>query len=159
MSTPSTPDTTPLHLRTTLVTAGPACAIVLTDEQVEQLGAGKRAPVRVTIGETTERLRVARMGGQNLIGFNKQVRAAFGVEAGDVVEAVIEVDDAPRTVDVPDDLAAALRQAPDAQALFEALSFTHAKEYARWVTEAKRPETRARRVAQTIELLRAGKTR
>jgi len=63
----------------------------------------------------------------------------------------------PREVEIPEALASALANAPEALAAFEALSFTHRKQYARAVAEAKRPETRDRRVAQTVEKLRQGK--
>jgi uncharacterized protein YdeI (YjbR/CyaY-like superfamily) len=63
----------------------------------------------------------------------------------------------PRTVEVPHDLARALRGAPAAKAAFDGLSYTHRKDYATWVAEAKRPETRARRVEETIRLLAAGR--
>jgi uncharacterized protein YdeI (YjbR/CyaY-like superfamily) len=63
----------------------------------------------------------------------------------------------PRTVEVPPDLARALRRAPAARTAFDGLSYTHRKDYATWVAEAKRPETRARRVEETIRQLAAGR--
>ena len=71
----------------------------------------------------------------------------------------IELDEAPREVDVPADLAAALAADPQATASFERMTFTHRKEYARWVAEAKRDETRQRRAAQAVEMIKAGKSR
>ena len=62
--------------------------------------------------------------------------------------AAVELDEAPREVEVPVDLAAALAADPQAAASFEQMAFTHRKEYARWIAEAKRDETRQRRVAQ-----------
>ncbi|GAA2943500.1 hypothetical protein GCM10010458_30870 [Microbacterium luteolum] len=101
-----------LRLHTVLIGRGPAAAIVLSDEQVASLGAGKVFPVAVTIGGRTARLRLARMGGENLIGFTKAVRADLGLEAGQEIDAVIRVDSAERTVDVPAELAAALDADP-----------------------------------------------
>lgn len=141
-----------LHVRTTLEPVGPATAIELTDAQVEELGGGKRAAVRVAIGDKSARLRLAGMGGCNLIGLSKAARAELGVEIGDTVDAVIELDEAERTVDLPDDLAAALRAA-GLQKSFDALSYTRRKEAARGVTEAKRAETRERRIAAVIASL------
>jgi uncharacterized protein YdeI (YjbR/CyaY-like superfamily) len=94
------------------------------------------------------------MRGEFLVGLNREVRQAAGVAAGDTVEALIELDTDARTVDVPDDLAAALAGDDVASQAFETLSFTHRKEYVRWIEEAKRDETRARRVAGTLERLR-----
>jgi uncharacterized protein YdeI (YjbR/CyaY-like superfamily) len=69
----------------------------------------------------------------------------------------LEADDRPRTVDPPPDLAAALAADPGARAAFDGLSFTHQREYAQWVAEAKREATRRRRVAQAVEMLRDGR--
>lgn len=136
-----------LTIRTVLEPSGPATAIELTDAQVDELGGGKRAAVRVTIGGRSARLRLAVMGGQNLIGLSKAARAELGVEIGDEVEALIELDDAPREIEVPDDLAAALAAVPGAREAFDALAPSHRKEHVRAVLEAKKPETRERRVA------------
>ncbi|MFT4165363.1 MAG: YdeI/OmpD-associated family protein [Microlunatus sp.] len=143
-----------LLVKTVLEPTGPATAIELTDAQVVELGGGKRAAVRVTIGDRTARLRLAVMGGKNLIGLSKAVRAELGVEIGDEVTASIEVDAAERVVEVPDDLAAALDAEPGLRAVFDALPYSHRKEHVRAITDAKRPETRARRVAAAIEMLR-----
>jgi uncharacterized protein YdeI (YjbR/CyaY-like superfamily) len=71
----------------------------------------------------------------------------------------IELDVAPREVEVPEALAKALTDDPQAKAAFERMAFTHRKEYARWIAEAKREETRQRRVQQALEMIRVGKTR
>ncbi|HWT33106.1 MAG TPA: YdeI/OmpD-associated family protein [Microbacterium sp.] len=142
-----------LRIRTTLQPQGPATAIELTDEQVSALGGGKRAAVRVSIGERTVPLRLGVMGGRNLIGLSKAARADLGVEIGDTVEAVVELDMQERSVDVPDDLAAALGADPSVRAAFDALPYTARKEHARAVSEAKRPETRERRIAAIVAQL------
>jgi uncharacterized protein YdeI (YjbR/CyaY-like superfamily) len=98
------------------------------------------------------------MRGETLLGLNRGVRESAGVRAGDTVEVAIELDTTPREVDMPEALASALAGDPAAKAAFEALAFTHRKEYARWVEDAKRQETRERRVTQTLEMLRVGKT-
>jgi uncharacterized protein YdeI (YjbR/CyaY-like superfamily) len=99
------------------------------------------------------------MKGEFLLGLSREVREGAGVQAGDDVEVAIELDQAPRTVEVPEALAAALAADPEASAVFEGMAFTHRKEYARWIDEAKRAETQQRRVQQAIEMIRAGKTR
>lgn len=143
-----------LTLDSVLEPFGPACAIFLTDEQVAQLGSTKTPPVLVTIGGTTARLRVARMGGQNCIGLSKAARAQLGVEIGDEVEVTIVPDTAERTVEVPPELASALDADPEARAAFEKLAYTRRKELARGVAEAKRSETKERRVAAALGELR-----
>jgi hypothetical protein len=148
-----------LTIQATLEPRGPAGALVLSDEQVEQLGGGRRPPVRVTVKGETFRGRVSPMGGENLIGFSKAVRAQTGVEVGDAVDARIELDDAPRTVDVPEPLERALARDAEARAAFDALAYTHRREYAEWIAGAKRDQTRERRVAQALEMLRQGRTR
>lgn len=144
-----------LTVRTVLDPHGPATAIVLSDAQVAELGGGKRAAVRVTIGTASVRLRLGVMGGQNLIGISKANRAALGVEIGDEIEAHIELDEAPREVEIPAELAAALDADPLVRARFEAQSFTARKEDARAVADAKREETRERRILAIVERLRA----
>jgi hypothetical protein len=144
-----------LHLNTVLEPLGPATAIELTDDQVEELGGGRRAAVRVTIGGRTALLRLGVMGGHNLIGMSKAARAELGVEIGQTVDAVIELDTADRVVEVPDDLAAALDADPALRAGFDALAFTHRKEHVRSVVEAKQQATRERRIVAVVEKVRA----
>ena len=147
-----------LQLTTTLEPRGPAAAVILDDEQVAAIGEGpKRFPVRATINGYSWRTTVTRMGGENMLGLNREVRAGAGVEAGDSVEVLIELDTEPREVEVPAALAAALAQDAAAKTAFDGMSFTHRKEYARWIEEAKREETREKRVSQALEMLREGK--
>jgi len=72
------------------------------------------------------------------------------------VRVSIELDTEPRTVTVPDDLRSALADDDAAREAFEKLSYTHRREYVEWIEEAKRPDTRARRIAGTIERVCAG---
>ena len=149
-----------LRLSTTLVPRGPAAAVVLSDEQVAVVGEGaKRFPVVATVNGHTWRTTVTRMRGEFLLGLNREVREQARVEAGDTVHVELELDTAPREVEVPQALAAALALDAEADANFARLAYTHRKEYARWIEEAKRDETRQRRVAEALELLRQGKTR
>lgn len=131
---------------------GPATAIVLTDAEVEALGGGKRAAVKVTIGSKSAALRLAVMGGKNVIGISKANREVLGIEIGDTVTATVELDAAPRTIDLPDDAAKALTNAKLRKA-FDALAPSHQKEHVRAITEAKQPETRARRIAALLAKL------
>ncbi len=149
-----------ISFRTTLQKRGPAAAVVLDEAQVEAVGEGKkRFPIKATVAGHSWRGSVARMRGEYLLGLNKEVRAAAGVEAGDEVEVELALDGEERTVEVPPALAAALAGDAAAKAAFDGLAYTHRKEFARWVAEAKKEETRERRVAQALEMLHEGKTR
>jgi Bacteriocin-protection, YdeI or OmpD-Associated/Domain of unknown function (DUF1905) len=143
-----------------LVRRGPAAAVVLEDDQVAIVGEGAmRFPVKATINGYTWRGSVTRMGGEFLLGLSRAVREAAGAEAGDTVELRLELDTEPREVELPQALADALASDDAARTAYERLAYTHRKEFARWVAEAKRDATRDRRVAQTLEMLRAGRTR
>ena len=115
-----------------------------------------RAPVRATVNGHEFRTTLASMGGRVLLGLNREVRDAAGVAAGDRVAVALELDQEPRVIDVPADFAAALDAEPALRAAFESLSYTHRREYVRWITEAKRAETRRARVEKSTELLRKG---
>ncbi len=154
------PVTDPLRLSAVLEARGPAGAFVLTDDQVAAIGGGKKAfPVTVSVDGRTVALRLARMGGENLIGLSKAARAEVGVELGSTYDVEISADAGERTVEVPDDLASALTAEPAVEAAFAAMAYSHRKEYVRWITEAKKAETRATRVAKAIEMIKAGETR
>jgi hypothetical protein len=113
-----------------------------------------RPPVRGTVNGTPIRGRLSVYGGATFLGLRREIRDAAGIDVGDVVDVVLERDDEPREVDVPAELEARLHAG--ARAAFDALAFTHRREYAEWVGEAKRPETRARRAERAVEMLRDG---
>ena len=115
-----------------------------------------RPPVRITIRGHTWRTTPGVYDGVGHVVVNRAVKAATGVDAPDRVQVAIELDTEQRTVTVPADLRAALGEAPDAKVAFAGMSFTHRREYVEWVEEAKKPETRARRIARTVERVRAG---
>ena len=92
-----------------------------------------------------------------MIVVNRAVKTATGVDAPERVHVRIELDTEPRTVSVPRDLAEALGADSVAQKAFASMSFTHRREYVEWVEEAKRPETRTRRIAATVARVRDGK--
>ncbi len=134
-----------------------ATGIEVPEDVVAALGSGSRPAVTVTVGAHSYRTTVARMGGRFLVPLSAENRTAAGVAAGDQVDVDIEPDTAPRQVEVPADLADALANDDAARATFDGLSFTHRKEWVRWVDEAKKPETRATRLAMTVESLHDGK--
>ena len=122
-------------------------------EVVEALGGKGRIPVTATFNGVPYRGSIVRMGGGAVLGVQKAIMAEAGVRVGDSITVVVRNDEGPREVDVPVDLAEALARNGAARAAFEGLSFSHKREYVRSVTEAKRPETRARRIELTIEQL------
>lgn len=129
-----------------------ATGVEVPDDVVTGLGSNKRPPVRVTINGYTYRSTIARMGGRFLLPISAEARSSADIAAGDEIDVTVELDDAPREVRVPDDLAAALHAA-GVRARFDALSFTHRKEHVRAVEEAKAAATRERRIAKAVETL------
>jgi bifunctional DNA-binding transcriptional regulator/antitoxin component of YhaV-PrlF toxin-antitoxin module len=123
--------------------------IVIPPEIVAALGAGKRPPVRITLRGHTWRSTVAVMGGDFMVGVPVEHREKAGVKGGDHVEVVLELDDAPRTVEVPQDFAAALAAA-GARDRFDALAWSHRKEHVRAIEEARAPATRSRRIEKAV---------
>ena len=145
-----------MEFRATVVLGGKtATGIRVPDEVVEKLGSGKRPPVVVTVGGYSYRTTVAPMSGAYFVPLAAEHREAAGVQAHQEVDVDIELDPAPRVVELPDDLATAMDDA--ARSAFDGLATSHKKEWVRWVTEAKKPETRTARIEKTVEGLRAGK--
>ncbi|MGY1704089.1 YdeI/OmpD-associated family protein [Geodermatophilus sp. SYSU D00697] len=145
-----------MEFRTTVVLGGKtATGLQVPDEVVAALGAGKRPPVVVTVGPHTYRTTVATMSGAFWVPLAAEHREAAGVRAGQEVDVRVELDTASRDTPLPDDLAAALDDG--ARAFFDGLAPSHRKEWVRWVEEAKKPETRAARIAKAAESLRAGR--
>ena len=119
---------------------------------VEKIFGAKRVPVKAWINGAEYRGSVFRMGGKYMMAVPKVFRDAAGIKAGEKITVTIEKDTAKRTVEVPQDLADALEKAGLTET-FSKMSYTHQKEYARSIEEAKKPETRARRIEKAIELL------
>ncbi len=130
-----------------------ATGIPVPDDVVAQLGGSKKPAVTVTIGDYIYRTTVASMYGGFIFPLSSEHRAAAGLSAGDPVEVTLELDLAPRTVEVPDDLAAAL-DAASLRPTFDALAPSHQKAHVTSVEGTKNPETRARRVAAVVVKLR-----
>ena len=148
---------TVLTFRTILeATGGNNVGIVVPDEVVSAFGRGKRVPVSVTVdGVYTYSTSITSMGGRFLASFNAATRAATGRGAGDEIEVRLEVDEAPRTVAVPDALQAALDSDPGAHAAWKSLSYSKQKAHALSVSSARTEETQQRRLAKVLESLRA----
>lgn len=115
-----------------------------------------RPPVRGTVNGTPIRGRLSVYGGATYLGLRREIREAAGIGPGDAVEVVLELDDAPRDVQIPAELEAVLAGDDALRAAFAALAFTHRREYAEWVGEAKRRQTRDARAAKAAQMLRDG---
>jgi hypothetical protein len=149
-----------MRFRTTILQSGKTAAgIRIPDEIVEALGSGRRPPVRVTINGFTYRSTVAVMGGTYMVGVSAENRAGAGVGGGDEVDVDIELDTAPREVAVPADFAAALDAEPSARRTFDGLSNSNKSWHTYQITTAKTDETRQRRIAKSIDALKAGRVR
>lgn len=127
-----------------------ATGIEVPAEILAALGQGRRPPVTATINGFTYRTSVGAMGGRFLLPVSAQVRQDAGVAAGDLVDVDVELDEAPRAVTVPADLAEALAQDGAAAAAFGRLSYSHQQRHVLAVESAKAPETRQRRIAKTV---------
>ena len=149
-----------MRFRTKMLTAGKtALGFEIPPEVVEGLGAGKRPPVLVTINGYTYRNTVAVYGGVYMVGVSAENRAQAKVKGGDEVDVDLELDTAPREVEVPPELQVALDADPAAKATFEKLSYSNKSWHALQVTGTNNPETRARRIEKNLAALRAGKVR
>ncbi len=144
---------------TLLQTDGNTTGIVVPPTVVESLGAGKRPPVIVTLNGYTYRNTIAVMGGDYMVGVSAAHRAAAGVHGGQTLDVDIELDTAPRVVSVPDDFAAALDAEPDARRTFDSLSYSNRSWHVLQIEGARTDETRQRRIARSVEILRQGKPR
>ncbi len=149
-----------MRFRTTLRLHGKtATGIVVPDEVVESLGAGGRPPVKVTIGTHTYRSTIARRGDRYLVGVSAENRKAAGVSAGDEIDVDIDLDTAPREIEVPSDLAAALDPHPDARRFFDGLTPSQQQGFVVPIEQAKQVETRERRIEKAVAALRDGRKR
>ena len=135
-----------------------AAGMEIPADVVEALGAGRKPPVRVTIGSHTYRSSIASMGGVFMLGISNENRARAGVAAGDEVDVDIELDTEPREVTVPADFRAALDSDPAAARFFDGLSYSNRLRHVLTIENAKAPETRARRIARAVDWLREGRS-
>lgn len=149
-----------MKFRTALLLTGTtSTGFRVPDEVVAALGGGKRPPVRVTVNGYSYRNTVAPMGGEYWLGISAEHRAASGINAGDDLDVELELDTAPRQLAVPADFAAALDAEPAARAFFDGLSYSNRQWHVLSVEGAKTDETRQRRIAKSVEMLRAGRAR
>jgi hypothetical protein len=132
------------------------CFVPVPTDVAVKLGLKGFPKIQAVIAGTPYRGSLMPMGdGTFCLGVLKSIQEAAGVGFGDTITVELAVDTAPRIVETPPDLAAALKRDRRAAAAWEALSYTSRKEHARGLEEAKRPETRERRLAKTLEFLKS----
>jgi hypothetical protein len=139
--------------KTTIVRNGSICFIPLTFDPKPVFGK-VRAPVKVTVNGYTYRSTIAAMGGPPCIPLRKSNREAAGLEGGETLEVRLDLDTEKREVKPPADFVKALKAAPHAWERWRELSYSHQREYVEAIEEAKKPETRARRIANAVRMLR-----
>lgn len=127
--------------------------VEVPDEVIAALGGRGRIPVKASFNGIPYRGSIVRMGGLMMLGVTKAIMAEAGAGPGDVLDVVVENDEAPREVEVPPELTEALKRNRAARAVWDGLSFSHRREYVGYIVEAKKEETRARRVERTIQAL------
>ena len=144
-----------MKFSTTMFQDGNNTGIEVPADVVAALDAGKRPPVVVNVNCYEYRSTIAPMGGKYLLPFSADRRKESGIQGGDAIDVELILDTAPRTVEVPGDLQAALDASPTAVAAWDKLAYTHKKEHARSVLDAKKAETRTRRIAAVVAKLEA----
>jgi hypothetical protein len=149
-----------MRFQATLLLAGKtATGIEVPAEVIAALDGGKKPPVRVTLGRHVYRSTIAPRGDRFLLPVSAEHRKSAGVAAGDVVDVDLELDTEPREVSVPADLSSALEGDRKASEFFGSLSYSQKRWYVLPIEQARAPETRERRVAKAIEMLRDGRKR
>jgi Domain of unknown function (DUF1905)/Bacteriocin-protection, YdeI or OmpD-Associated len=120
----------------------------------QEFGTKGQVKVQVQFDGIRYRGSLAKMGHHcHFVGITQEIRKAIGKGPGDLVQVVLQKDDAPRVVQLPDDLTALLNKNPQADHFFRKLSYTHKKEYVEWINSAKKQETRQKRLEKTIAML------
>lgn len=133
-----------------------ATGFQVPDQLVEELGRGKKPPVKVTINGFTYPSTIAVMNNVFMLPVSADVRDKAKVRAGDIVEVQLELDDQPREIAIPDIFRSAIEKSPKAFRFFETLSNSNKKRIIIPIEEAKTEETRLRRIIKAIEDLEAG---
>jgi len=142
----------------TIQNAGGGGAFVEVPFDVEKAFGSKRPKIKATFEGVPYRGILTRMGTEHhLLIILKGIREQIGKTFGDEVKVTVEADAEPRVIEVPKDLMKELKKNNEAKLFFDKLSYTHQREYVMWITEAKKEETRQRRILKTVEMLKKGK--
>ena len=149
-----------LRFRAELESSGKTTAgFEVPESVVEALGGGKHPKIVATVNGFTFRTSIASMGGRYMFGLSADRRKEAGVQAGEVHDVEVELDTAPREVEVPEDFANALNQEPAVKAFWDTLSYSNKSWHALQITGAKQAVTRASRIEKSIAMLREGRAR
>ena len=149
-----------MRFRTALESTGRTTAgFEVPESIVEDLGGGGHPKVTVTVNGFVFRTSIARVGGRYLVGVSAERRKEAGIAAGEVHDVDVELDVAPREIEVPNDLAAALEENPTANAFWETLSYSQKSWHTLNINAAKKPETRAQRIEKSVAMLSEGRPR
>ena len=141
-----------------ILKAGGGGAFVEVPFDVEEAFGAKRPRVRAVIEGVPYRGILSRMGTErHLLVILKEIRETVGKTFGDEVKITVELDEEPLVIEVPDDLQKAFKAEKEAKTFFDQLAYTHRREYVMWINEAKREETRQRRIVKMIGMLKEGK--
>lgn len=124
---------------------------------VEEVFGAKRVKVLATFDGVEYRGSIVRMGGCYMLGLTKEIRNLISKDFGDTVNVTIEKDVEDRIIELPTDFSEAIDNNPEAKKTFEKLSYTGKKDYIKWITDAKKVETRLNRIEKSLELLAEGK--
>ena len=139
----------------TIIDAGGGGAFVEVPFDVEATFGSKRPKVKALIEGVPYRGTLVRMGSENhILIILKSIREQVGKTFGDEIKVSVEADVEERVATVPAELKRVFKSDKEAKSAFEKLSYSHQKEYVKWIEEAKKAETRARRVEQAIQLLK-----
>ncbi len=126
-------------------------AITCPFNVLEVFGSKARIPVKITVDGHSFRSSLAPMGGCHMMVFNKEMREKTGYKGGDTIRIFMERDTEPRTVDIPDDVLVTLKQNETAYRVFLNYSYSRQKEVIEWINDAKKPETRQKRISKLME--------
>jgi len=148
-----------VSFETTVAATGNNTGIVVPEEVIEKLAAGKRPPVVVSVNGYEYRNTVGVMGGKHMISISAAVRKATGLKGGDPIHVTLTLADTARDVTIPADFAAALAADEQAGAFFGTLSNSMQRYHVDTITAAKSADTRQRRIDKAIALFRVGKQR
>lgn len=139
-----------------IIPSGNATGVEVPDHVVQALGPQGRPPISITINGHTWRSRVTAMRGQRLIGISAAHRMAAGIHEGDIIEVEVEIDEAPRIVIEPTDLAEALNSCPNARTSFDRLPFGLRQKHVTAIENARSAAVRERRISKLVATLKSG---
>lgn len=139
----------------TIQNAGGGGAFVEVPFDVEKAFGSKRPKIKADIEGVPYRGTLVRMGSENhMLIVLKGIREQIGKTFGDEIKVTVGLDEEPRVIEIPAELKKAFRTDKEAKTFFEKLSYTHQKEYVRWIEESKKEETRASRILKTLDMLK-----